>query len=157
FIPTRIITTSLMKTASDDWFSDLNNTGFPQIATGRLPVRTTDDATTVVNKIVNYEKQSDPGVWSSQALIVADVNDPVVNFTHDAKSVQALLPPTIAVTDVFANYLDPATARAEVLAGINSGKLLVNYNGHGSVEIWSGEDLLDDTSAAALTNGGRLP
>jgi len=61
------------------------------------------------------------------------------------------------VTDVFATGLAPATAREEVLAGINSGKLLVNYDGHGSVEVWSGEDLLDDMAAASLTNGSRLP
>lgn len=157
FVPTRIIATTLMKTASDDWFSDLADTGFAQIATGRLPVRTTDDATTVVNKIVNYEKGSAPGPWTSQALIVADVDDPFVSFTQEAQSVETLLPPTIAVTDVFATDLDAGTARAEILAGINSGKLLVNYDGHGAVEVWSGEDLLDDNSAAGLTNGGQLP
>ena len=40
--------------------------------------------------------------------------------------------------------------------GINAGQLFVNYNGHGSVEIW-GSNLLDDTAASALNNGGRLP
>ncbi len=34
---------SLM-TASDDWFSDFNNSGMPTIATGRLPVSTLDEA-----------------------------------------------------------------------------------------------------------------
>jgi hypothetical protein len=37
------------------------------------------------------------------------------------------------------------------------GVLLVNYTGHGSEEQWSFADLLDDTSVAAPTNGGRLP
>jgi uncharacterized repeat protein (TIGR01451 family) len=157
FVPTRIITTTLMKTASDDWFSDLDNTGFAQIATGRLPARTTDDASTMVSKIVNYEKGSNPGPWTSQALLVADVDDPFVSFTQEAQSIQTLLPPTIAVTNVFATGIDPQTARDEILAGINSGKLLVNYDGHGAVEVWSGEDLLDDTSAGTLTNGGQLP
>jgi len=32
----------------------------------------------------------------------------------------------------------------------------VNYLGHGSVEVWSGDSLLDNTSAAALTNAPRL-
>jgi hypothetical protein len=40
---------------------------------------------------------------------------------------------------------------------LNAGQLLVNYLGHGSVEVWSGDTLLDDTSAAALTNAPRLP
>jgi len=46
-----------------------------------------------------------------------------------------------------------ATARAEVQNALNAGQLLVNYLGHGSIEVWSGDGLLDDTSAAALTNG----
>ena len=46
FVPTRIIETAAFKTASDDWFSDFNQTGFATIATGRLPVRTASDAPT---------------------------------------------------------------------------------------------------------------
>ena len=37
FVPTRIVITAELKTASDDWFSDFNNTGFATMATGRLP------------------------------------------------------------------------------------------------------------------------
>ena len=34
---------------------------------------------------------------------------------------------------------------------------MVDYIGHGSEEQWSFADFLDNTSAAALTNGDRLP
>jgi hypothetical protein len=68
-----------------------------------------------------------------------------------------MLPQTMNVTDVFASVVGPATAKQDILSGINSGQLLVNYNGHGSVQIWSGSALFDDTSAASLTNGNRLP
>lgn len=60
------------------------------------------------------------------------------------------------VTDVFASTLGPGTARQNLLAGINAGQLLVNYNGHGSVEIW-GSGLFNDTLASALNNGNKLP
>ncbi len=156
FVPTKIIVTSELKTASDDWFSDFANRALPQIATGRLPVRTTDEAKTVVEKTLSYETNHDRGDWMNQSLIVADRND-TSDFSQDSLSVQALLPKSMTVTEVFASELDPNTARQEVLAGINSGKLLVNYIGHGSVEIWSGDDLLDDTAASALSNGARLP
>jgi hypothetical protein len=156
FVPTKIIVTSELKTASDDWFSDFANRALPQIATGRLPVRTTDEAKTVVEKTLSYETDHDRGDWMNQSLIVADRND-TSDFSQDSLSVQALLPKSMTVTEVFASELDPNTARQEVLAGINSGKLLVNYIEHGSVEIWSGDDLLDDTAASALSNGARLP
>ncbi len=156
FLPTKIIVTSELKTASDDWFSDFAGSGLPLMATGRLPVRTIDEARTVVGKIVEYERDQEQGNWTSQALLVADRNDET-DFSQDSQSVQALLPKSMTVTDVFATDLDANTARQEVLAGINSGKLLVNYVGHGSVEIWSGDDLLDDKAASTLSNGNRLP
>ena len=40
-------------------------------------------------------------------------------------------------------------------AAINSGQGLVNYAGHGSVEIWS--DLFSSSDAYALTNQTKLP
>ena len=119
-------------------------------------MRTTDEAKTVVAKILAYEQDSDRGTWINQALLVADRND-TTDFTRDTQAVQALLPKSMRVTAVQASGLDPSTARQEIMAGINSGNLLVNYFGHGSVEIWSGEDLLDDTTASTLSNGTRLP
>ena len=157
FVPTKIIVTSELKTASDDWFSDFKNTGIAQVSTGRLPVRTQDEAKTVVAKILQYERNEDLGDWTNQVLMVADRDDLTTSFTQEAQSVQALLPASIKKINVFATGLDPKTAGDEILAGINSGKLIVNYVGHGSVEVWSGEDLLDDEGAASLTNGSLLP
>ena len=82
FVPTKIIVTSELKTASDDWFSDFKNTGFGQIPTGRLPVRTVEEAKSVVAKILAYERGDDrrdnnDGDWINQALLVADRNDTV--------------------------------------------------------------------------------
>ena len=40
FVPTQLIDTAAMETASDDWFVDDDLDGVPEIAIGRLPVRT---------------------------------------------------------------------------------------------------------------------
>ena len=157
FVPTKIVITSELKTASDDWFSDFGNTGFAQISTGRLPVRTQDDARTVVAKLVQYDRNENSGDWARQVLMVADREDPTTSFTKEARSVQALFPKSLTVTNVFADGLAPTTAGEEILASINSGKLIVNYNGHGSVEVWSGDNLFDNDAAASLTNSPHLP
>jgi uncharacterized repeat protein (TIGR01451 family) len=156
FVPTKIVSSSSLMTASDDWFSDFNDSGFPTIATGRIPVSSVEEATTVIGKIVTYEGQSTNGSWTGQALMVADRND-TENFSQDSLLVQAQLPANLQVTDVFATTLDVVTARQQIISGINSGKLLVNYIGHGSEEDWSAEDLFDNTAATALTNGSQLP
>ena len=155
FVPTKVVITSELKTASDDWFSDFKNTGFATIATGRLPARTADDMHTMVEKILHYTN-GQTGSWTNQSMMVADVDDSSANFSQAALSVQRMLPQTMNVSDVFVGTLGAGTARQNLLAGINAGQLLVNYNGHGSVEIW-GNGLFDDTLAWSLTNGSKLP
>ena len=156
FVPTRLIDTAAMKTASDDWFTDFNQTGFATIPTGRLPVRTVADANLVISKIVNYENGATAGAWNQQALVVADQNVGV-NFSATGNAVATSLGKSFTVTKILADQLDPQTAKQQVLDAINSGQGLVDYVGHGSVEQWSFSDLLDDSDAAAMQNGERLP
>jgi len=155
-IPTRIVPTASLMTASDDWFSDFSNSGQPTIATGRLPVSTVDEATTVIGKISTYEGQSTNGNWTSNALFVADKDD-TESFTQDAQTVQSRLPATVLVTDVFVDTVGTTAARSNITNAINSGQLLVNYIGHGSEEQWAGNDIFDTNTVSSLTNGSQLP
>lgn len=155
-VPTMFVPTSNLMTASDDWFSDFSNTATPTIATGRFPVTTVDDASLVAGKVAGYEGPSANGPWSSDALFVADVND-TENFTQDSQLVEKALPKSMNVTDVFATGMSIPTAQQEIVDSINAGQLLVNYSGHGSEELWSGDDLFNNTAANALTNGTSLP
>jgi uncharacterized repeat protein (TIGR01451 family) len=156
FVPTKIVPTTSLMTASDDWFSDFTNSGMPTIATGRLPVSTAAEAATVVNKIAAYEGQSTNGPWTLQALMVNDKND-TENFAQDSQMVQSQLPAALQVTDVDLNVLTTDAARQDIVTAIDSGQLLVNYLGHGSEEEWSGSDLFDTTTVPTLTNGSQLP
>ena len=155
-VPTRIVPSSSLMTASDDWFSDFIGNGMPTIATGRLPVSTVDEASTVVGKITTYEGQSTNGSWTANALMVADNND-TESFTQDSQTVQAKLPASMQVTDVFADTAGTPAARTDILKAINSGQLLVNYLGHGSEQEWSGNKIFDTDTVSSLTNGSQLP
>ena len=155
-VPTKIVATGSLMTASDDWFSDFSGTGMPTIATGRLPVGTLDEAATVVGKIVAYEGKSTNGSWTSQALMVADKDD-TESFSQDTQTVQAQLPTTMQVTDVLTGTVGTAAAREDIINGINSGQLLVNYLGHGSEDQWAGSDIFDTNSVTSLTNSSQLP
>ncbi len=156
FVPTRIIETAAFKTASDDWFSDFKQNGFETIATGRIPARTASDAALVVSKIVNYEKGiAGGGSGNQQALLVADQNIGA-DFTTATKFAATDLPSSLQPTEIFADGMDPAVVSQQIFTALNSGPLLVNYSGHGSVEQWSFADFLDDTSGATLTNGDQL-
>ena len=156
FVPTRLIDTAAMKTASDDWFTDFNQTGFATIPTGRLPVRTAAEADLVISKIVDYERGRTAGAWNQQALVIADQNVGA-NFSATANAVATSLGNSFAVTKIIGDQVDPQTARQQILDAINSGQGLVDFIGHGSVEQWSFTDLLDNADAAAMQNGDRLP
>jgi hypothetical protein len=155
FVPTRIIETAAFKTATDDWFSDFQQNGFETIATGRIPVRTASDAALVVSKIVNYEKGFGASAGNQRALLVADQNIGA-DFTTATKFAGTNLPSSLEPTEIFADGLDPRVVQQQIVSALNSGPLLVNYSGHGSVEQWSFADLLDDSSAATLTNADQL-
>ena len=157
FVPTKLIDTDYLETASDDWFVDFKNNGLPAIPVGRIPVRTAEEAALVVSKIISYEN-TEAGTWTHEVAMVADKMEEGDSFDFEAASAEvgALLPESVAIDQIFRSQWDDVTTRTRVIDSINTGKLLVNYVGHGSVELWRGGVLSSD-DAATLTNGARLP
>ena len=155
FVPTRLVETELMETASDDWFVDFDLDEVPDLAIGRLPVRTAWEAERLVGKILAYE-QEPGGEWRNRALIVADAPDPFSDFDKKGEVLKAGLSGQLALEEIYARRGEDA-ARAKLLTKLNQGQLVVGYLGHGSVEMWSQDSLLTSRDARALTNGSRLP
>jgi hypothetical protein len=155
YVPTKLIDTVHLETASDDWFVDFDNDGLPDMAIGRLPVQTAEEAATVVSKLIGYEKSGE----KKEAILVADRADNPNDFDFEGSSegVRALLPASILVRKIFrGQFSTDAQARAELLGGISQGPVLVNYMGHGSLGVWRG-DLLTVNDAESLINGLQLP
>jgi Peptidase family C25 len=154
FLPTKLVQTSFLKTASDDWYVDANGDDVPEIPIGRLPVRTVADAQAVVSKIVGYEQGDGTGNGAMNVLLVTDY-DTNLNFEAVSSQVKSLLPGGAQVTEIQRGQTDDATASSTLLAKLNDGQTLVNYVGHGSVELWQG-NLLTSEEAGTLTNGSHL-
>jgi len=153
FVPTYLIDTQLLETASDDWFADFGEDGLPEMAVGRLPVRTASDASMLANRIVNYETSSS-GAWSNQVLLVSGTDDATDPFTSYISAVQSLIPGTETVSVI--SQGSDANAHGDLITALNAGQSLVNFVGHGSDELWAG-GLLSSKDVAVLTNGSQTP
>jgi len=148
-VPTKLVETVQMETASDDWFADSNLDGIAEMAVGRLPVRTAADAAVVVGKIVGYDVQES----SNSALLVNDRND-TYDFRGGTETLRSLM--TVStVVQVDRNVVADSQGEAAVVAAVNQGQKIVNYFGHGSVSIWAG-NLMTGTDAGSFTNSNGL-
>jgi hypothetical protein len=154
YVPTKMVDTFYMETASDDWFVDVDDDGLPDVAIGRLPVQTKEEADAVISKIVSYG-QCDP---VKEALLVADrVEQDDYDFEGSSEGLESILPHAVGIRRIFrSHYGSDAEAREAILGSINEGPLLVNYVGHGSVGLWRG-DLLTSTDTGGLANEKGLP
>jgi hypothetical protein len=150
-VPTKLVETALTETATDDWFVDVASDGVPDIAIGRLPVRTPAEASALASKIVGYDSYE----GSTRVLLVADRNNGY-DFEAADTQLQSLIPASITLTDIRRGQVGDSEARSQLLDALNSGPKLVNFYGHGSTRLWTDAPILSSTDAASLDNTERL-
>jgi Peptidase family C25 len=150
-VPAKLIDTGITETASDDWFADFDLDGIPELAVGRLPAHTADEATRTVAKLISYESSSP----QNSALLIADDN---LGFDFEGANnrLAPLFPARISVQQINRGRIGTAAAKQQLLDGIARGQTVVNYVGHGSPSGWRAS-LLTTADALALTNAGRYP
>ena len=154
FVPTKFITAAGSRTASDDWFVDFANDGLPDMAIGRLPARSASDAATAVSKIVGYAQST--GSWTNSILLAADQNDQYNNFETSSAAAAAMIPSTFAKQNAFAGQIGASAASSAISDGFNTGRLVIDYTGHGFQQAWSSSGLLTVGGVQALTNASQL-
>jgi hypothetical protein len=155
FVPTKLVDTVFMETASDDALADFDGDGIPELSVGRLAVRTAAEADREVAKIVNFSPANVP----QTALMVADAQGTYFfDFEGANDSAATQLPAGMTVQKVY-RRLEPsdAVARTDIINKINQGVALVNYSGHGTIDVWTSAPIFSQTDALGLSNGNRLP
>lgn len=119
----------------------------PDLALGRLPVKSVDELKGVVAKILAYESVPADQIWRSRVLYVADNTDTAGNFAAFAQESAAQLPRGLSVEGIFYDpaatpnlrwhEADPLKARDRVMATLSAGVGIVNYVGHSSQWQWA--------------------
>jgi hypothetical protein len=149
-VPSRLIDTQALETASDEWFAPVGTDGAAQVAIGRLPVRNVAEASAMVAKLLRYE-QSTPA--DSVVLVADQASD--FDFGSVNNELRALAPHATKVEDLRRGMDTDDVLKERLIRALNSGPRLVNYVGHGSVDLWRA-NLLTEADADALTNQDRL-
>jgi hypothetical protein len=161
YVPSQIIETDLLgETPSDNWFVLVSGEDIlPDMLIGRLPAQTLAEAEAMVDKILDYEQSPPDDAWNKQVLLVADDEEEV--FETISEELAGLLPQGYTANKVYAGRYPPENPTTDIANAINGGSLLVNYTGHGSVEMWGlwngSEPILDRSDIMALANIGKLP
>ena len=139
-----------MEACSDGWFADFNDDGIEELAVGRLPVRTAQEMSTVVSKIIGYDNSSP----SDSLVLVADSDD-TFNFAGESEALRAFIPGNVTTRAITRGSVSDETARAQLLSYLNEGQRVINYLGHGNLQNWRG-DLFTSEDASSLRNGQKL-
>jgi hypothetical protein len=162
---------------SDDFYSiledndDINN--FTKIkklaiATGRLPVRNTAEADTVVEKLFNYQKNLNGGAWKNKITWVADDGDGNLHL-EDAEAISTHLQQKNVSWNQKKIYLDLYAAtkniagntfplvNSEIVQTVNEGTLILNYTGHGNFARLAEEAVISQTDVLQWNNATKLP
>jgi hypothetical protein len=130
---------------SENRFADLDDDGRPDVAIGRLPVQTVEEADVLVNKIA---RQSAVLAAAQGPHVIAVDNDGPGDalFHAEAESLAVRLP-SVAWADLAGGL---GQARGALLGGLAAGAPTTHYFGHGGHERWADEGLLTSADVAAL-------
>ncbi|NNE65788.1 MAG: hypothetical protein HKN33_04415, partial [Pyrinomonadaceae bacterium] len=144
-IPTRLFDSETMETASDSWFVDFDGDGIEDIATGRLPAATYEEAVNMVEKLERYDRQgarlkrvnlliADDGYEETNARLALLAGREVESITLDR------------------SQLSDGELRDRIFENMNENAMVVTYTGHGSSGIWGGYNIFNQNDPGTLTN-----
>jgi hypothetical protein len=151
FVPTKLLDTNYMETASDDWLVDFTGLGRADMALGRLPGRTAAEVSLMVSKILAYEQERELNAPLRGAVMVADNG-----FENQSAATSELLPAGVARQSLNRAAIgNDDLMRGQLLEALNQGPMIVNFYGHGSIGVWTGAGVLDSDLADTLSNTNR--
>lgn len=136
--------------ASDAALVDFDGDGFADLPIGRIPALDNAELDAYVDKLIRYEAGA--GDWSSRLLLLADDQEPGMDFAADSRQVASVLPPGLAVETLDLDTTPLGGARDRLFQALADGVGWINYLGHGSSDRLAREQLLATSDVAGLEN-----
>ena len=160
----------LVSYVTDDYFGFLDDSegakperAILDIAIGRFPVSTEEQAKAAVDKTISYMENKKKGAWKNHLMYMADDGN---DYTHEIQadilaSTVEKNHPEFMVSKIYVDAYPKVTTASGTTTPdanlrfselLNSGLLMLNYTGHGSTSQWAEEKLLTSSEIKALTN-----
>ena len=168
-------TSEIASRTSDDWFTYVKgSTNGMQMAIGRLPVQTVEEAQGVVSKLIDYETKSTAAEWHKIVTIVGDDElvsggkGEEVEHTRQAEWLaEHYVPSSLNIEKIY--LMEYPAVRTASISGvtkpqaseafinrINQGSLVINFIGHGADELLTHENILNlSTDFEKIQNPNR--
>ena len=141
------------------------------LATGRIPVTTIEQATTTVDKILSYYQQEAIGDWRNTITLVADdidensdinIQSGVERIADDIKNNKPIFNINKIYADAFVQQNSSGGERypevkEAITTAIERGTLLFDYFGHGGEDGFASERFLDVPQVQSFQNENTLP
>ena len=139
------------------------------VAVGRFPVRSVQEAEATVDKLISYVKSPETGSWRNNVMLLADDQDSGQHLDQTEKMYNNMVSKGKGQSYQYERlYLDNfeqqltsvgmqyPTAKARLLAKLEEGQALWTYVGHANTVSWTHEHLLEWGDITSLSNT-RLP
>lgn len=155
-----------LKSTDGEWIEDFSGNHLLDIGVGRLPVKTTAEAETVVDKLIRYVAKRGRGKWRQKIAFVADDGDANLH-QQDAENLSTQIASKTASYELQKVYVDAfpqigtpihaPEASKTIDKLIDEGVLIMNYTGHGGISIWADEQIVTLQNILNWRNLDNLP
>lgn len=133
FIPTWYVPHYKIEYATDSYFASVDDDFIPEVALGRLPVKTPAEADMVVNKIINYEINFTESGWRHRVLLTASA---LSEFHDYCNRLATDYLQDYAVDKAYCTATSSLDVTQRIVDACNEGIALLLYAGHGSRYYW---------------------
>ena len=153
------------QSASDNWFASVDDDWHPVVAVGRFPVVEPAEVKAIVDKTIDYMSRPQLGAWRRDVMFITDEVD---SFKQASNEIAGALGKEGFLADKV--YASPAESdnvahQNAIRRGIDDGRLIVHFIGHGGRFIWrtgppdlrKNYDLFTLADVDSLRNASRLP
>ncbi|MFH1689847.1 MAG: C25 family cysteine peptidase [Candidatus Eisenbacteria bacterium] len=144
--------------SSDPSYSTITADMYPELFVGRFSAATVAQVQTQVLRTIEYEKTPQAAAtWYHKGMGVASDEGPGDDGEYDNVHIDNIRADLLAFTYTEVDQIyDPTGTAAMVSDGLNDGRSIINYTGHGSTTSW-GSTGFSNTQVNALVNDNMLP